>query len=381
MQPGLRRRLVYVVYLLTVGGAAAYAAFVVLRAFEIYRLLKTPRVGVEGRAHRADPELGWSAVPGAQAALMFPIGPSIPLRYDAESFRVPAGPTPPRRRPYVLALGCSFTHGDGIAAEETFCAVVARELGGTCLNAGQQGYGLTQVQTLARRLIPRYRPDIVLAQYSSWLVERGQSPFGRSSFGRLPKPFFTGVRGEQVLVQGPLFRAALFDLPFADYGGPSRSLLDFGSFLLRAGGPLLIHDDLAMGRLAWRRWRSRLPRPGGDPNAIERAVYAEIARLSEEAGSRMVVVHLSLGMDERRPRLGGLVRQGKALIADAQSALNAQVADRTRDSYRRMFCLWRGTPPVLVDSHPNPRAHALIAETILAALARAGVDARALAPR
>jgi hypothetical protein len=93
-----------------------------------------------------------------------------------------------------------------------------------------------------------------------------------------------------------------------------------------------------------------------------------------------VIVHLSLGMDERRPRLGGLVRQGKALIADAQAALNAQVPERTRDAYRRLFCIWRGTPPVLVDSHPNARAHGLVAETILATLARAGLGPRAPAP-
>jgi hypothetical protein len=31
---------------------------------------------------------------------------------------------------------------------------------------------------------------------------------------------------------------------------------------------------------------------------------------------------------------------------------------------------WYGTPPVLVDSHPNPRAHAVIAEEIVTALSR-----------
>ncbi len=177
-------------------------------------------------------------------------------------------------------------------------------------------------------------------------------------------------------LQGPLFRSVLFDLPFQDYDNPRRSVFDFGSFLLRAGAPLLIHDDLAMAGLLVQGWLGRVPRPGGDPNGIERAAYSEIAQVCADASSRMVIVQVSLGMDERRPRLGGLVRQGRALIADAQNALNAQVPDRTRDTYRRLFCHWRGTPPVLVDSHPNPRAHRVIADTILDALAQA--DTRAL---
>ncbi len=171
MKGARRARLAYVVCLLVTSGAGAYCLFLAFRAAKIYGLLKTPRVGVTGHVHRADPELGWSAVPGSQGALTFAVGPSVPLRYDDEAFRTPVGATRPRQRPYVLALGCSFTHGDGCSAEDTFCDIVARRLGGTCLNAGQQAYGLSQMLILARRLIPRHRPEIVLVQYSSWLVE------------------------------------------------------------------------------------------------------------------------------------------------------------------------------------------------------------------
>ena len=48
------------------------------------------------------------------------------------------------------------------------CPVVAQGLGGTVLNAGKCAYGLSQMLILARRLIPRYRPDYVLVQFSPW---------------------------------------------------------------------------------------------------------------------------------------------------------------------------------------------------------------------
>jgi hypothetical protein len=57
-------------------------------------------------------------------------------------------------------------------------------------------------------------------------------------------------------------------------------------------------------------------------------------------------------------------------FVDAQAALDAAVPERTLDAYQRKFAHWRGTPPRLVDTHPNPAAHAVIAHEILRRLER-----------
>jgi hypothetical protein len=49
--------------------------------------------------------------------------------------------------------------------------------------------------------------------------------------------------------------------------------------------------------------------------------------------------------------------------------LDASVPRADPDAYYRRFAHWRGTPPVLVDTHPNAAAHHIIAEEILRRLA------------
>src|SRR5688572_21914200 len=176
-QAGMRRflpsrtTLVYVLYLAAVGMVGGYALLLGQRSWAAWSFLKSDHLGFRGRVHQADAELGFAAVPAADGFHVFPIGPPIPMRYDEDGFRVPAG-TPagqPRRRPLVMALGCSFTYGDGCRAEDVYVHRVAQELGGTALNAGKCAYGLSQMLLLARKLIPAYQPDYVLVQFSTWL--------------------------------------------------------------------------------------------------------------------------------------------------------------------------------------------------------------------
>ena len=50
-------------------------------------------------------------------------GESIPVRFDTNGFRVPvsdADRTTGAKRPMLLFLGCSFTHGYGVYAQNTF---------------------------------------------------------------------------------------------------------------------------------------------------------------------------------------------------------------------------------------------------------------------
>ena len=97
-------------------------------------------------------------------------------------------------------------------------------------------------------------------------------------------------------------------------------------------------------------------------------MYAEIADICERNGSRMVILRLSHPMERHYQQLKEL--QGRATIVDAQAVLDAQVPEGTAEAYYRRFAHWRGTPPVLVDTHPNPEAHRIIAEEILRRLPR-----------
>jgi len=58
-------------------------------------------------------------------------------------------------------------------------------------------------------------------------------------------------------------------------------------------------------------------------------------------------------------------------LVDPRPALLAALPSADRESYLRAYAHWRGTPPRLVDEHPNARAHAIVAAQVLAALGSA----------
>jgi hypothetical protein len=365
----------YVAYLVLVAAVGGYLLHLGQQALSAYGQLKRERLGFRGRVHRADPALGFAAIPGARGQHVFPIGPALPMHYSSEEFRVPADDPggAPRRRPFVLALGCSYTYGDGCVAEDTFAFRVARGIGGTELNAGKCAYGLAQMLLLARELIPRYRPEIVLAQYSPWLAGRGSSGFARASFGVVPVPALTLPGSGGVGVMPPAFRARVFELPFDRYDGTPRSLTDLASFFFRAGAPLVVHDDLhglsdAVGRLLHADRDADRLRAEANPEELNRRVYAELARLAEANGSRLLIVHLDHPFARYYQQFKDL--RPRVAFVEAQAALDAAVPEKTPEAYSRRFAHWRGDPPRLVDTHPNPAAHALISQEILKALDR-----------
>jgi hypothetical protein len=368
-----RSTLLYVAYLAAVAVVGGYSLFVGRRAWAAYSFLKSDHLGFRGRVHQADAALGFAAVPDARGFHVFPSGPPLPMRYDAEGFRIPAQQPAgeARHRPLVLALGCSFTYGDGCRAEDVYVHLVARELGGSELNAGKCAYGLAQMLLLARRLIPQYRPDYVLVQFSTWLPGRGTSGFARATFGRVPVPFLLLRPDGSADVHGPAFDTWVFDLPFEEFDNKERGLGEFARFFFRAGGPLFVHDDLSMASYKVRQALGTLPeaervRAERNREELNRVVYAEIGRLAAANGSRMVIVRLSHPLEQHWQRLKEL--SPGALVVNAQAVLDAQVPSGSRDDYYKLFGHWRGSPPRLVDNHPNPAAHRVIADAVLRAI-------------
>jgi hypothetical protein len=373
--PRTRPWIAYSAYLLGVAVVAGYGLSLGVRTFYAYNFLKSDHRGFKGKVHRADAELGFAAIAGSQGSHVFPVGPPLPMRYNADELRVPAGDAAasPRKRPFVLALGCSFTYGDACLAEDTWSFRVAQGLGGTALNAGKCAYGLSQMLILARRLIPRYRPEVVIVQFSPWLVGRGTSGFARATFGLVPVPYLTLADG-RVGLQPPAFRAKVFDLPFPRFDNKKRGMGEFLSFFFSAGAPLFVHDDAAMAVLQARRLaggaaeaeRRQASSAGEDVN---RVVYREIVQIGKDNGATVVLVRLSHPHERHHQELKELYRD--VVYVDAQAVLDAAVAEGDKDAYYRRFAHWRGTPAVLVDTHPNPDAHGIIAREILRRLPQA----------
>lgn len=322
--------------------------------------------GWAGKVYEPDATLGFRMIPGARGAETMPIGPDVPARVDLDGFRVPmdADEGAPRTRPLVLALGCSFTYGAACRAEDTFPFLVANGLHGTCLNAGVCSYGLSQMLVRARDLIPRFKPDYVLFQHSPWLVARSRERYARTYLGLLPKPTFVDLDGECTL-EPPLFQTVIFDLPLERYLRAERDAPGFLSFGWRVGLPLFLHDDV---HRLWATLRGSDEPPAPEAEIVA-STHAEVEKLCGENGSRLVYVLL----DSTCPAAPVTdMSEAEGILADASSALcaalPAQPGLEPWQAHLLRYGHWAGDPPQLVDDHPNPVAHAIIADTILAAI-------------
>src|SRR3972149_12261377 len=184
-----------------------YLSLVMFRATRVYTYIKANKVGFTGRIFANHPLLGFAPVPEGSGAEIFPLPPPIPVRFDANGFRIPSGSRAgmPLRRPLVLGLGCSFTYGTGCLAAEAYPYLVGEILHGDSLNAGVPSYGLVQILILARRWIPKFKPDYVIVAFAPWLVDRALSPFPVLQFGFAPSPFFIEAPDGSLSFHPPVF--------------------------------------------------------------------------------------------------------------------------------------------------------------------------------
>jgi len=374
---GLKKAVIFalvpVLFLLLAG----YFAHGVYRSWKMYDFLKSRKSGWEGKPFQYDPILGFAPVkPGS--AVHISNGETVLVKFDGRGFRVPADQPADAalKRPLVLSLGCSYTFGDGVAAEKTFTWLVAKELDGTALNAGVPAYGLVQMLALAQRLIPQYQPDYLLVQYSSWLLDRSLIPFAISYTGLTPAPYFTKGADNMVRPAPPPFRAKVFDLPLERYQGSPKSALDFARFFREVGCPLLAHDDLNLLWLQIKYRAGQVPRPlnHGERFNLIRPVYENIERLCAQNGAKMVVVilhdPLSEGLKmESWPELASL---RNFIIVDSEPALLRPLEKVSLKSYYQRYGRTGGSPPKLLDPHPNELAHEIIAAAVLEALGKPG---------
>ena len=342
-----------------------YGGYVIYRAATFYVNIKYPQRGLQGRVYRFDPELGFAPIPNSQGAHVLPPGPNIPIRYNADGFRIPrddSADVTSRLRPIVLALGCSYTYGDACTAEDAYPYLVGKQINGSSINAGGCGYGLSHMVILARRLLPAYKPDYVLVQYSPWLVPRAQSFFAPSFYGKITNPFF--FEQENTLrLSLPVFKPISIDLPIDKYKTSAKGMVDFLSFLVSAGIPLHIYEDIHMVLFYTKRYLGLIPTPSHNERKIIQTAYGEIARLAQINGARMIVV--VLGCDEKPIPVPEEILALNPLVANANAALLGRLPEKTLESYAKRYVHWNGSPPMVVDAHPNPSAHQIIAEEIV----------------
>lgn len=154
---------------------------------------------------RFDPRLGWVNRPGSAGRLRFLPDFDHEVRINSRGLRdreVPYERKPGAAR--ILALGDSFTFGQGVNVEQSWPKVLERRLGGGAevLNAGVSGWGTAQERLWLEAEGFRYRPDLViLGLYVNDFWDNASA-----TYGDIPRPRFVLKDGSPVAANLPLSR-------------------------------------------------------------------------------------------------------------------------------------------------------------------------------
>lgn len=349
----------------------AYGLFLYVRSADFYDYAKCGTRGWINSPHELDAELGFRAAPGKTGEEFYAVGPNIVSRISRDGFRIPVGApdTVPTQRPLVLSLGCSFAFGSSTLAEENYAYLFAAGLHGTALNAGVSSYGLSHMLLRARKLIPRYKPDIVIFQYAPWLVDRsfGYAP---TYFAKLPGPYFYRAADGGLRLHGPFYLSQTFDVKLDAYRDCHKSLWDRLRFFATVAAPLLVTQDARELATRYGMLRGTIPVPVRDRMAVLQAASTEIERLCRENGASLFVLALdnpdTLDDAAVRREKDWLAAHFKERFVDTRPVL-AAYAGAHHQTPRLLFTLMREGKQM--DGHPNALAHRLYAEALARAYA------------
>lgn len=350
-----------------------YLVYVGVRTSEVYSHIKANKRGFVGETHIGDPRLGYKPAPGSSGKGNMMVGDPFPMHFNQNGFRIPEDGVQPQREHEsqdnisIMTLGDSYTFGLGINADETYSYRIGKENGARVHNAGVPGYGIAQIVTRARNLVPEHEPDYLVVQYSPWLIKRSTQYYAPSHVGKVPAPYYYENNDGNHEIADPVFIAPQEKLPYDEYRFTAESGADFASFYFRVGLPLFVRQDLLVARHSVASALGWTPEPANNPRAIIRHSYNELSKLVQEVDGQMLI--LVLGKDQGMDVPNRLFPQGVPVV-NAQRVLVNALDQPTRSAYRRTWWVWRGQPPRLADIHPNVHAHAVIADLLGSAIHR-----------
>lgn len=173
-----------------------------------------------------DPELGVIYQPNVRKPDMY--APGVGFQTNAQSLRAQQDYTAeiPAGKQRVLCAGDSFTVGEGVANDQTWCQLLG-ELDPTleAVNLGQGGYGLDQIYLRYLREAGRFQHNLVVMAFIANDIERmdlrykedARKPFLTIEADRLvvlnqPVPRFEGSKWKSVFNPKLLYQLRLVEL-------------------------------------------------------------------------------------------------------------------------------------------------------------------------
>jgi hypothetical protein len=296
-----------------------------------------------------DPQLGWTNIPNTHIPDMFGAGRYIRinsrgLRNDEE---IDVEVAPGRVR--AICSGDSFTFGQGVANDDTWCALLERrDARLQSVNMGQPGYGVGQAYL-------RYMRDGATLKHDLHLFAFIEADFARLGLRRHhghPKPYLQLVEGKLSSDNVPIANFQIYRPWMADLGVAARSLR-VTEFTDRAFSDANTKEVARQARIEDRR-------------AVASALIREMKSVTDEMGGQLMLVYLPVLEDARRTRLPWnrwieteAARQGIPFVD-----LSAALRKLPPESVDALFIPRNSEEYLRGDGHYTEQGNAWVAETL-----------------
>lgn len=240
-------------------------------------------------AHSPDPELGFRPTRSFSGIML---DGSYHVRTDTLGSRIPKDARPDVFEPNgLLAVGCSFTYGYTVEAEQAFPYVTGQLLEIPSYNFGVCAYSYVTAVLLVKQLerdgtLAKLAPQFLLLGAGSWLEDRSRSPFYPSDSLAFTYPFLRDENGKAVVARAP----SVIDAQYA-----------FGAADIQKGDELALSRRMVLASLVPRVWFAKmysrtLPDPGSQATLSDEAIYqfvtGELGEIARRHNMRLAILWL-----------------------------------------------------------------------------------------
>ena len=266
--------------------------------------------------------------------------PRWSVTIDADGLRS-CGDTPPVSGDgAILAVGDSYTFGEGVSDAESWPAQLQRLSGRRVLNGGVSGYGFDQIVLRAEQLASIHRPSIIVVGFIADDIRRTEM---RRLWWR-DKPWFI-IEGDELVLKGAPVprRKGLLPLP-----------------VRHRAQNVLNELPASLQHLSGYHIRAQ---PAGRGQAIARYLVRRLGRLQSETRSRVVLLaqyHPHVWIDKA-------LAAGQRRITRDILELAASSGIATVDTFQR-FAVEPAPQQFYSASHMNARDNLPVASLLAATL-------------
>jgi hypothetical protein len=315
--------------------------------------------------------LGWKNTPNSFGSLGYnlhdSIKGSIPVIIDSIGYRTVPDSLKLISDTLDLYLGCSFTFGSRIEAQNSFAYKTSKLLNHNYLNAGASGYGLGQMKQLFESLIKKYRFKYVFIQLSPWLADRAMELNFPLYYVTRACPYFSD-EGRYFKLNPPAF--STLGNTNRNWRDTKLSYYDRMQFFISAGITMEICDYYFYKLARLKIYIGLHPKPTNRKTELEKYCYDFMIDICKKNNTIPIILKIGyqgFGYKGGTQNLNDLLDylNTKAKIIDLDIYLKQKVSE-TGKRFEQLFyinVIYRNYI-IIIDHHPNEYANKLFSEKI-----------------